>query len=302
MWVWFSITQTPLVAGYHNNISWLPIMPRSKQHRAWVFTLNNYTQSDLDELKHLAPMRYIVYGRECGSEKQTKHLQGYIYMDKKYTMAAIRKIAQWSKRAHFEPRLGSHSEARNYCIKEGDFIELGVPPKENSKGRSSALDGNTLMSTSLNDLLSKELISPFSVPTLYKAKAILLNEGEPRTRATTCGYWIYGPPGVGKSHIAHNLFPNAFIKQQNKWFDGYEGQETILLDDLDTSVLGHHLKIWTDKWPCRGEIKGGTVPLRHKRFIITSNYLPSQIWSEDLMLATAIERRMTFWKINKRRN
>lgn len=276
-------------------------MPRSKQYRAWVFTLNNYTQSDVDELRPQGPVRYIVFGREVGSEKQTRHLQGYFYMKGKYTLAASRKMYRALERAHLEPRLGSHSEARNYCTKEGDYVELGNPPKENSKVRGSKLDSNLLMSSSLGDLLETGVISPYSIPTLYKAKNILLNDCEPITRKGVCGYWIYGPPGVGKSHIAHNLFPNAFIKQQNKWFDGYEGEETILLDDLDTSVLGHHLKIWTDKWPCRGEIKGGTVPLRHKRFIITSNYLPSQIWNEDPVLAEAIERRCTMWKMTKRR-
>lgn len=277
-------------------------MPRSKQYRAWVFTLNNYTQQDLDELKLRPPLRYMLFGKEVGSEKQTPHLQGYIYTTMKCTLARCRKILPPFARAHFEPRRGSHSDARNYCIKEGDFTELGTPPKENGGTLGSALDGNTLMSTSLTDLLEEGLVSPYSIPTLYKAKAILLNDCEPLSRATCCGVWIYGPPGVGKSHIAHNLFPDAFIKQQNKWFDGYEGQETILLDDLDTSALGHHLKIWTDKWPCRGEIKGGTVPLRHKRFIITSNYLPSRIWNDDPVLASAIERRCTMWRISKRRD
>jgi hypothetical protein len=36
-------------------------------------------------------------------------------------------------------------------------------------------------------------------------------------------------------------------------------------------MLGHYLKIWADKYPCTGEIKGATVQLKHHRFIVTSN-------------------------------
>lgn len=71
--------------------------------------------------------------------------------------------------------------------------------------------------------------------------------------------------------------PGAFRKQQNKWFDGYAGQDVIILDDLDLlggQTLGHYLKIWADRYPCYGEVKGSTVGLAHKKFIVTSNYRP----------------------------
>lgn len=42
--------------------------------------------------------------------------------------------------------------------------------------------------------------------------------------------------------------------------------------------IGHMLKIVADRYKCYGEIKGGTVALRHTKFIITSNYLPEDIW------------------------
>jgi len=67
-----------------------------------------------------------------------------------------------------------------------------------------------------------------------------------------------------------------------------------LLEDLDTDVLGHYIKIWADRYACTGEVKGGTVPLQFKTFVITSNYTPEQLFAKDPTMAAAVRRRFTF--------
>jgi len=65
-----------------------------------------------------------------------------------------------------------------------------------------------------------------------------------------------------------------------------------LLDDHDNGCLGHYLKIWMDHYACTGEYKGGTVPLVHRDFVITSNYSPEDLYGKDgEEMVAAIRRR-----------
>jgi hypothetical protein len=136
------------------------------------------------------------------------------------------------------------------------------------------------------------------VPVIKRAKTILQQEGQPVQTEDVRGVWYWGPPGVGKSHRARTEYPDAYIKAQNKWWDGYTGEKAVILDDLDTDCLGHYLKIWADKWKCSGEIKGGTVALQHEVFIVTSNYDVDQLFKEENM-ADAVFRRFKIIKLSK---
>jgi len=93
-----------------------------------------------------------------------------------------------------------------------------------------------------------------------------------------------GPTGTGKTHRAwseaEEFGPVYWKSSTTKWWDGYHGQENVVLDEYDGQIGMVHLLRWLDKFPCLVEIKGGSTPLKAIRFWITSN-LPVAQWYVD---------------------
>lgn len=257
--------------------------------RSWCVTLNNYTEEEYKDLCTLE-CRYLVVGKEVGDEG-TPHLQAYIVFPNGKSLKSVKKLIP---RAHLEPAKGDSRHNRDYCTKDGNFEEFGerpLAPSEKGEANKRRWEDAFKAATEgrFDDIPYDIRMKYYStVKRIYKDSQNHLDSLD-----GVCGVWLYGPPGTGKSHTARVEFPNAYIKSQNKWFDGYDPSyhDTVLLDDLDSFHLGHLLKIWADKYPFNAETKGGVLFIRPKKIVVTSNYSIADLFRNDSVLAAAIERR-----------
>lgn len=280
----------PPVSGLQPRPSTKPL-----QGTRWCFTLNNWTEDEYTHVQSLECL-FLIIGKEKGAEG-TPHLQGYITFRLMKRLAAMKKLIP---RAHFELARGTSADNIKYCSKDGHVWQKGTPPDESrlagaKRGASVSADkyaaAFTLAKAGRFDEMDPSLFFRHYRTVLQIRKDYMK---PPPDLDGVCGLWFWGPPRTGKSRRARYEYPDAYLKLQNKWWDGYVDQESVLLDDLDDNFLGHHLKIWADRYSFLAEIKGGALAIRPKRFIVTCNYSIADIFQAKCpILAAAIESRFT---------
>lgn len=268
---------------------------QNKQLKHFAFTWNNYQEVNYNEILTRAitelGITYIVYGFEIAPSTGTKHLQGYAQTEKRVYLSKINKLLP---KVHITICNGSSQDNINYCKKLDDYAEQGVPRTEARRIKKCKDDWNALVNLAeCGNLDSIRQDYPQEFLCYYRTfKQIAQDNLKPQEQERRA-YWIWGKPGTGKSRAVHQLFPHAYWKNANKWWDGYKGERVVVLDDLGTSHLYEHLKRWADRYPVIGEVKGSSIGLSYEIFIVTSNFRISDVQSELVPVETirAIERR-----------
>lgn len=252
-------------------------MSKNKRARSYVFTLNNYSAADEARIQGI-DCRYLVYGREAAPTTGTLHLQGYLYFSNAKSFTAAKRLI--GDTAHLEVARGTPSQSRTYCVKDGDFFEKGDLPQQ---GKRSELE-------ELKQLIDEDPAVPSlqlydtAFPTMVRYGKSILQYRQLKTpprRHKTEVLWLYGATGTGKSRHAYESFPDAYSKNvANKWWDGYDQHQTVILDDLRPHHFSFNflLKLF-DRYPMTIEVKGGTAQFVAKTIIVTTN-LPAKEFAE----------------------
>lgn len=261
--------------------------------RNWCFTLNHPTTEDMQSIPKLLDKKltYICYGVEKGSERETEHLQGYAEFN---ATVRLSQCKTYLYRAHWEPRRGSQQQAISYTQKDGDWVEYGK--KKVVGPQTSQVEWENILELAkegrIDEIPAKQQIIYYNTFKRIKHDHLGLPNN---LEGPLLNEWHHGPTGTGKSYTVRLKYPNFYYKMNNKWWDNYEDEDVVLIEDVGHSHewMGDFLKIWSDRYAYRAEVKNSTTTLRPKRIIVTSNYLPHQIW-KDPSVHEPLERRFKF--------
>lgn len=244
-----------------------------KLFRCAVFTINNYTTQDIENLKK-ANYQYLIFGQEKG-DSGTPHLQGYIEFDKQKSLRQLKKI---NEKAHWEKRFGSQKQAIDYCKKENNFEEFGQK-KQQGKRNDLIRAREIVKNNNMRKLLEDE-----ECPNLQQIKVcekyLTYCESERNWKPEVT--WIHGESEAGKSKLAHEMAKNndTYIKDETQWWDGYDKHETIIIDDFRSSQMKFtYLLKLLDRYSMRVQVKGGFRQFLAKKIIITSIEPPEKCYN-----------------------
>ncbi|ASH99191.1 replication-associated protein [Giant panda circovirus 4] len=255
--------------------------------RNCCFTINNIDANNNIENYFNFPIdgvKYCIYQKE----KVTRdHLQGYIEFEAPKSQAQIKDIL--GKEAHIEKRRGTALQAQQYCMKNDSRVsgpyEFGVISHQGKRSDLKEIADRFRSGESIKDIIDgNETQFVRYGRGLRELQALL----QPRPRSYTKKEVVvlWGPPGVGKSYFVNHIMELRqkllYIKSPNtKWWDNYQGESDILLDEFPGTMTARDAKIILGEVNGPLETKGGSFTTdKMERFWITSNYEPG-MWFEN---------------------
>lgn len=300
----------------------------STTSRFWCFTL--HPKSLDDGSKQTIPStlppkaRYCVYQLEKGKDGK-EHYQGYIEFNEAVSGG---QRTEWVKTfipgGHTEIKYAKREDARHYCMKpcstlcnqshcsEARSIGNGRVDWENTAptelgSYGDITPGSRTDITELQDAIKKgatyeqicDLNFGFAMAHSRSLKDYIALY-QPKRDWKTKVVVIYGDSGTGKSRYCRETYPNAYWLSKsssgNVWWNGYNGQETVVIDDFYGWIPFDYMLHLMDRYCMSGETKGGVVNIIPKTLVITSNKPPckwySKAYENDLQLEIAFSRRI----------
>ncbi|ASH99040.1 putative replication-associated protein [Human fecal virus Jorvi3] len=250
---------------------------------AYCFTLNNpetylpdFRTHDLSQYTNI---RYCIYQLEEGT---TPHLQGYLQLSRIQKIINIQK-QEFFKHCSFRQANGTPEQNIVYCSKKDETYREGpwIYGTIKQQGKRNDLE-NMAEDILVNKKTRLEIAKEYPANFMRYPRGInaLFDLAIPKRDFKTEVIYIYGSTGTGKSKYAHQFDKNAYTKSFDKWWDQYNGQDTVIMDDYHGELSFNQLLALTDRYECRIEYKGSSLQFNSKYLFIISTRLPDDWYPE----------------------
>lgn len=270
------------------------------QGRYWLLTIPQHLFTPY----HPASIQFMVGQLERGNDTGYLHWQIMVAFKTKIRLAGVKKL--FGDEIHAELTRSDAAEA--YVSKEdtavaGTQFTFGSRAiRRNNQNdwikiRKWAEEGNmSAIADSAPDVYIRHY---------FPLKKIKNDFEKPKARGPVKVRLFLGPSGTGKTHAAWSTLgtEDTYSKiPTTKWWDGYQGEEKVIVDEFRGTVSVGLLLRWLDPagYPLTLETKGAQVIAKFNDVILTSNIHPRD-WYPDLDLATknALLRRIEIIEYNQ---
>ena len=239
-------------------------------------------------------VKYLVYQIERAPTTGQLHAQGFINLKQSRKLSWLKKLINRDNTAHCEI---AHDVPASilYCQKSESRVfgpwEYGTKPP---CGQGARMDLVSLWDNIKAGKRTHELLEADPNVARYEKQIKFmrfdaLEHLSDRQRTGVTNYVFWGSTRTGKTFTAvnqmtrdHDFFKIDCTSQKGQiWFDGYEGQRVLIIDDFDSSLCSiGYLKVLLDKYSLRLPIKGAHTYAVWDTVIITSNTMPNA-WFPD---------------------
>lgn len=269
--------------------------------RVWVFTYQVGGEDQLPSIWNQDLMKFLTYQLEKAPTTGQLHLQGALRMKSPSKMKRV-KTAMGLEGVHLEPAK-AWDKAKLYANKE-ETRQAGpwtFGADEGQGARTDILKIATMVAAGKRDReVAKE--DPVTYMRMHKGISALRSAVvPPEIRPTLRVALLWGKTGCGKTWAVTKAWEDkdyySVFDLTHPWFDGYQGEEYVLMDDIGTGCMDiNFLKRVLDKYKMTVPVKGTSANFHATTIVLTSNS-PPECWfpaarEEDI---AAIKRRMTIF-------
>lgn len=196
----------------------------------------------------------------------------------------LQVVAILGKRTSLRKADGDAEQNRAYCSKDENYVQFGELPKQGKRNDIETIKAQVKAYLPIDEIM----LSATSYQSARHAELLMKYQKQPPPMKRTIK-WYHGESGSGKTRQAIEESGDSYYitMKDLKWWDGYTGQKTIIIDDFRKDFCTFHelLRI-LDRYPYRVNLKGSTIWLQPttENIIITSSRSPQDVYEtrEDI--------------------